>query len=76
MTLSHTYSNICQVQKEATFLSWKWYLESNDYGEMGRKWKQNSALKITKNRPLYPKCIQNMSKNELKGNHFSKGLKG
>ena len=32
----------------------------------GRKWKQNTAIKMPKNRLLNPKCIQNMSKNELK----------
>ena len=32
----------------------------------GRKWKQNTALKMPKNELLNPKCIQNMSKNELK----------
>ena len=32
----------------------------------GRKWKQNTALKMPKNELLNLKCILNMSKNELK----------
>lgn len=42
--------------------------------ELGRKGKQNTALKMPRSRLLHPKCVQNLSESKLKGSHFSKGL--